>query len=158
MKQYLHLMVVLFTLLLGVLASPAAAQYFSEQQLAKVATVKVTVENNADNGCLLLPDTVKTNAESILLQSGIRVTNVDHIDNHELALTAVGTGTCLAAFKVELSRFEVLGDETIGVVLAASDLTVLIGSKESFRMQIDESVKRFVTDLAGEIEKAHAGN
>ena len=65
-------------------------------------------------------------------------------------------GTCVAVLKFSGWRREELLDQSVGVVVASSHISVLVGDKEDFQNQLRQSVNEKATELANEILKARA--
>ena len=153
----------LIVALLVVLVQPvsdARAQYFTEEkQLAKVAEIKVAVADHAKDGCLPRPGILKTEAELILRRSGLQVD--DDALRDTLLLTPLGseipsTGACAVTLEIKLAKYELLSDESYGLVLSFARTSLHWGPKAGLQEQLRTAVNQLVTELANEILKARA--
>lgn len=138
--------------------SPATSSNGYPEQLRKVKTVSVFVEDGVKGGCLPNPNVLKTEAELILRRSGVKVKAELDLWEHNLYINVAGgprPGTsCAALLSIELIRNEVLRDGTIGAVLAYGSGGVLTGGKSGFQQFLRETVNEYISDLANEILKA----
>ena len=144
------------------------AQFYSQDQLDKVEEIFVLVEGDVVGDCLPTPNLLKIEAEMILRRSGITVTGDKYGGPHILRIVptgdAVPTGSavsnfptrCIGRIDLDLTRFEVLSDQTVGLVLAAQYGSVLIGPKFSFQKQLQNTVNVAATAFANEILKVRA--
>ena len=136
-------------------ATGASAGWFDEDQLPKVQAIKVTVAEDAGKGCLDNPEALKTEAELVLRQSGIKV--VEDNSGHYLAITVIGfamTEGCVAYINLQTYDFETLADGTLGLVEADNQGTLSKGSKGGFPQQLREQVNKMASKLANNILKA----
>lgn len=165
MKNVLSAIAILASLFLP---EEAQAQFYSHDQLDKVEEIFVLVEGNVVGDCLSSPNVLKVEAEIVLRRSGITVTGDKFGGPHILRIVptgdAVPTGggasnfpdRCIGRIDVDLTRFEILNDQTVGLVLAAQYGSVLIGSKFSFQKQLQNTVNLAATVFANEILKVRA--
>jgi hypothetical protein len=136
-------------------ATGASAGYFDEDQLPKVQAIQVAVDADAGTGCLDNPEALKTEAELVLRQSGIKVVEDD--SGHYLTIEVIGfaiTEGCVAHISLQTYDFETLADGTFGLVEAANQGTLSKGPKGGFPQQLRETVNGDVSALANEILKA----
>jgi hypothetical protein len=136
-------------------ATGASAGYFDEEQLPKVQAIQVAVDADAGTGCLDNPEALKTEAELVLRQSGIKV--VEDYSGHFLGITSTGfalTDGCVATIRLQIYNFEALADGTFPLVEAANQSGLYKGPKGGFPQQLREAVNEFVSELANEILKA----
>ena len=141
-------------------ASDARAQSFTEgEQLAKVVEIKVAVADHVKDGCLPRPGILKAEAEHILRRSGFQVD--DDASRDTLLLTPLGseipsTGTCAVTLEINMVRYELLSDESYGLVLSFARTSLHWGPKAGLQEQLRSAVNQLVTELANEILKARA--
>jgi hypothetical protein len=141
-------------------ASDARAQYFTEEeQLAKVVEIKVAVADHVKDGCLPRPGILKSEAELILRRSGFQVD--DDAVRDTLLLAPLGseipsTGNCVVALEINMVRYELLSDESYGLVLSFARTSLHWGPKAGLQEQLRNAVNQLVTELANEIFKARA--
>ncbi len=141
-------------------ASDARAQYFTEEeQLAKVVAIKVAVADHVKDGCLPRPGILKSEAELILRRSGFQVD--DDAVRDTLLLAPLGskipsTGDCAVALEINMVRYELLSDESYGLVLSFARTSLHWGPKAGLQEQLRSAVNQLVTELANEILKARA--
>ena len=157
-----HLLPAAAILALLILAQPAQAQTYSSVQLGKVEKIHVGVRDGVIGDCLPSPNVLKVEAELILRRSGITVTDSASFPAYMLDIRVNGdalTGNilgCMGGITVDLSRFELLGDQTSGLVMVAQDGSIFRGPKAGFPEQLRTFVYTATTALANEILKARA--
>ena len=140
--------------------SYARAQYFTEEeQLAKVVEIKVAVADHVKDGCLPRPGILKSEAELILRRSGFQVD--DDAVRDTLLLAPLGSkipssGNCAVALEINMVRYELLSDESYGLVLSFARTSLHWGPKAGLQEQLRSAVNQLVTELANEILKARA--
>jgi hypothetical protein len=138
-------------------ASPAGAEFFDENQLAKVKGVHVILINSVRDGCLPQPDALKVEAELILRRSGIKVLPESDLEFHGMQIATVGTGQrggCAVALEVNIYRIEDLYDMSLAVVLAGKISGIMVGPQDRMQQQAREVVNMHATTLANKILKA----
>lgn len=165
MKKIATALIVALLPALVLSVSDVRAQYYDQDQLAKVKEIRVFVEDNVTDGCLPRPIVLRTEAELILRRSGIRLES--SLDSHMLLIKATGfelkqvgtpIGACTASLDVELRNVEVLSDGSSGLVEGSSAGGTYVGPKELFQNYLREQVNEWVTELANEILKARASS
>ena len=154
--------------ILAFLILPQAAQaqlskptgFDLEEQLRKVEQIHVGVADSVKGGCLPSQNVLKVEAELILRRSGITVTDSVSFPAYILHIQPTGdelTGKilgCVGSIRIDLWRFELLGDQTDGEVRVAQDDAVFWGPKAGFQEQLRTFVNTATTALANKILKA----
>ena len=152
MKRLLPVIVILALL---VVPQAAQAQFYDPGHLIKVEKIYVSAVDEVEGGCLPSPNVLKVEAELILRQSGITVTDQSIRPGYELEISPNGfaeKSICFASLEVQLWRFELL-DEATALVLLAEHESILIGPKSGFQNQLRNFVNEAVTGIANEILK-----
>jgi len=166
MKRLLPAVAILAFLVLPQ-AAQAQAEYYDQIQLRKVKEIYVDVQTAplfdaaiVEKGCLTSQDALKVEAEQILRNSGITVTDELKRENHFLLIEPLGSSvsnssdTCFGNIRVSLIQEETLSDGTVGQVGLAYYGTPLIGSKSGFEELLRDYVNRATTILALKILQA----
>ena len=73
MKKTATALIVAFLAVLVQPVSDVRAQWYDEQQLAKIKQIRISVSDGVKDACLPRPNILKTEAELILRRSGIHI-------------------------------------------------------------------------------------
>jgi hypothetical protein len=156
-----------FFVLLLLTTSASGQNFFDAEQLRKVTAVRVVIVDHVKDGCLLSADALKTNAEHIMRQAGIKVVKTEDEHPHQLLIKVVGAelklkekneiipfGACTAAVASNLLRDEYLRDGSVGRVQAFMVTGYTFVMKNQFQQQIGVIIDRYVSALAKQIAAA----
>ena len=155
--------IIVSLIVLVLLTTSAAGQRaFDPNQLRKVDTIRLIIRDNVIDGCLPRPSEIIAKAESKLRRAGIKVVETSDGSPHILQIGITGglikggvsADGCAGSFVLFLSRFEILRDATSGSVQSSVMWGVLVAPKNNFQQQIQRSIEKYVTQLAGEIVKS----
>ncbi len=124
--------------------------------------IRVSIQDEVEDGCLSNPNTLKVEAELILRKSGFTVEDTPR--QYELRILAQGwetklsggqaTGTCMATLNVDLERFALVPEGHVAKTVAYHHGGLLFVVKAKMQAQLRTWVSQIVSDLANEILKA----
>ena len=151
---------------LVVFSTTASAEgvYQNTDELRLVQSISVRVSDRVVDGCLPNPNALKTEAELVLQQSGIKVTDEPSERDYRILIAAAGreiklpgsqVGLCIATLDVNMARFIPTPEGHLAAVWAYK-LGALVGgaSKAESQENLRTAVSQIVGDLADEILKA----
>ena len=143
----------------------AEGVYQSVDELRLLQSISISVNDQVVDGCLRNPNALRSEAKTILQQSGIKVTDNPSEQGHRLVIAAAGqgiklpgaqdAGLCVVRVDVDVARIIPAPEGHLAAAWAYKKGALVGGdSKTKSQENIKAAVSKLVSDLAKEASKA----
>ena len=159
MKNAATALIVALLVSLALPISDARAMVFGEEQLAKVFSIRVYVDDQVKGDCFSRPGVLKTEAELLLRRSGIQINDDAPTALFFTVLGGIGNvigNRCVVTLHALMFKKEFLLDKSRAAVLLYTRSGLFMRPRAEMQEVLRTTVNELVTGLANEILKARA--